>query len=214
MGFMTARPMKVGGHRRPTSRRSGYTGEDGYEISVTATRCGRSSGSTLLADPRGEADRPRRARFAAARSRPLPLRPRHRHRRPRRSRPGSTWSIQKRRREEGGFPGAAAHPARVRRGRLRASASACGRRAGRRPAKAPRSRRPTARASAWSPPAASARPSTGPSPWAMWRRTCRRPARSSHLIVRGKALPAQVVADALRPPPLQALTRNRKRRPP
>ena len=58
--------------------RSGYTGEDGFEISCKATRV-RAIAERLLVRAEREADRARRARLAAARSRALPLRPRHRH---------------------------------------------------------------------------------------------------------------------------------------
>ncbi len=85
--------------------RSGYTGEDGYEISVAADEAGRLWGA-LLAD-----DRVRAIGLGARDSLRLegglclyghdidtttsPVEA------------GLTWSIQKRRREEGGFPGAA-----------------------------------------------------------------------------------------------------------
>ena len=65
------------------SRRSGYTGEDGYEISVPAARCRATLAELLLAEPEvkpiglGARDS---LRLEAG---PLPLRPRHR-RRPRR----------------------------------------------------------------------------------------------------------------------------------
>ena len=103
MAFMTWREFDWNGVPLFVSR-SGYTGEDGYEISVPADEA-RAFADKLLADDRGHADRPRRSRFAAARGRPLPLRPRHRRARPP-IEAGLAWSIQKRRREEGGFPGA------------------------------------------------------------------------------------------------------------
>jgi aminomethyltransferase len=66
--------------------RSGYTGEDGFEISVPEARRGlrpRAAG-----DGGGRADRAGRARFAAAGGGAVPLRPRHRHHHHARSRPG------------------------------------------------------------------------------------------------------------------------------
>ena len=57
--------------------RSGYTGEDGFEISVKATRAV-AIAERLLDDAERQADRPRRPRLAAAGSGALPLRPRHR----------------------------------------------------------------------------------------------------------------------------------------
>ena len=87
MKFMTGRPLNVGGMQCFVTR-SGYTGEDGFEISVPGGDADNLA-RMLLAEHGGEADRPRRARLAAARSRPLPLRPRHRPRRRRRSKPTS-----------------------------------------------------------------------------------------------------------------------------
>ena len=69
--------------------RSGYTGEDGFEISVARPRR-RSAGRCADRRRAGQADRPWRARFAAARGGPAALRPRPRLRRPRRSWPTST----------------------------------------------------------------------------------------------------------------------------
>ena len=65
--------------------RSGYTGEDGFEISVR--RRAAAVWRRARSPTSGEADRPRRAQFAAARGGPAALRPRSRPRRPRRSRP-------------------------------------------------------------------------------------------------------------------------------
>jgi aminomethyltransferase len=56
--------------------RSGYTGEDGFEISLEAKDADRVA-RALLAEPEVLADRSGRAGFAAARSGALSLRPRH-----------------------------------------------------------------------------------------------------------------------------------------
>jgi aminomethyltransferase len=84
--------------------RSGYTGEDGYEISVAADEAGRLWGA-LLSDDRvkaiglGARDSLRMEGGLCLYGHELDLT----------TSPieaGLTWSIQKRRREEGGFPGA------------------------------------------------------------------------------------------------------------
>lgn len=103
MSFMSARSLKLGGVQANLSR-SGYTGEDGYEISAAATRIG-EIWDTLLLD---------------ARVRPVGLGARdslrleaglclYGHDIDKTTSPveaALVWSIQKRRREEGGFPGA------------------------------------------------------------------------------------------------------------
>ena len=152
--------------------------------SAVAERAARRAG--------GEADRARRARFAAPRSRPLPLRPRHRSRPPP-VEAGLAWSIQKRRRDGGRLSGRRAHPSANSQMARRASASASCSTARRRRAKAPRSstadggdRRHASR------PAAS-----GPRSGADRHGLCRRPPtprreRRLNLMVRGKPLPARV----------------------
>ena len=81
LGFMEAGPFRAFGHPLWISR-SGYTGEDGFEISIPAIAV------RALADGwwrrAGEADRPRRPRFAPARGWASALRPRSRPTRPRR----------------------------------------------------------------------------------------------------------------------------------
>ena len=72
MAFMSARPARIAGFETFVSR-SGYTGEDGYEISL-AVDAGGKLRSHSAGRARRRADRSRRARFAAARGRPLPLR--------------------------------------------------------------------------------------------------------------------------------------------
>lgn len=122
MGFMTLRTLKLGGVKANVSR-SGYTGEDGYEISAAADRIGEIWDALLL----------------DARVKPIGLGARdslrleaglclYGHDIDTTTSPveaALNWSIQKRRREEGGFPGAARiqrefaeKPARIRVGLL------------------------------------------------------------------------------------------------
>ena len=70
-------------------------------------RPGTRTGPGAAGRARGGVRRLGRPRLAAARGRALPLRPRPRPPPPARSRPDSAWTIQARRRQEGGFPGAA-----------------------------------------------------------------------------------------------------------
>lgn len=104
MGFMTSVTLKVAGTKANVSR-SGYTGEDGYEISAPSTKIG-EIWDTLLLDgyvkPIGLG-----ARDSLRLEAGLCL---YGHDIDTQTSPveaGLTWSIQKRRREEGGFPGAA-----------------------------------------------------------------------------------------------------------
>ena len=104
MGFMSSRTMKVAGIKANVSR-SGYTGEDGYEISADAKRIG-EIWDTLLLDasvkPIGLG-----ARDSLRLEAGLCL---YGHDIDTTTSPveaALTWSIQKRRREEGGFPGSA-----------------------------------------------------------------------------------------------------------
>lgn len=102
MTFMTARPLDLAGIPAHVSR-SGYTGEDGYEISVPAARAA-ELWRRLTADPavkpiglgardslRLEAGYCLYGHDIDTRTSPVEA--------------GLTWSIQKRRRQEGGFPG-------------------------------------------------------------------------------------------------------------
>jgi aminomethyltransferase len=104
MTFMQARPLDIAGIDCHVSR-SGYTGEDGYEISVAAADAV-ALWRALLADPevkaiglgardslRLEAGLCLYGHDIDSSTSPIEA--------------GLTWSIQKRRREEGGFPGAA-----------------------------------------------------------------------------------------------------------
>ncbi|WID95597.1 glycine cleavage system aminomethyltransferase GcvT [Bosea vestrisii] len=122
MGFMTLRTLKLGGVKANVSR-SGYTGEDGYEISAAADRIG-EIWDALLLDPKvkpiglGARDSLRLEAGLCLYGHDIdtatsPVEA------------ALNWSIQKRRREEGGFPGAARiqrefaeKPARVRVGLL------------------------------------------------------------------------------------------------
>lgn len=104
MGFMTSATLKVAGTKANVSR-SGYTGEDGYEISAPAAKIG-EIWDTLLLDgnvkPIGLG-----ARDSLRLEAGLCL---YGHDIDTQTSPveaGLTWSIQRRRREEGGFPGAA-----------------------------------------------------------------------------------------------------------
>jgi aminomethyltransferase len=122
MGFMTFRTLKLGGVKANLSR-SGYTGEDGFEISAAADRIG-EIWDALLLDPKvkpiglGARDSLRLEAGLCLYGHDIdtttsPVEA------------GLNWSIQKRRREEGGFPGAARvqrefaeKPARIRIGLL------------------------------------------------------------------------------------------------
>jgi aminomethyltransferase len=103
IAFMSARPVRVGDIDAHVSR-SGYTGEDGFEISVPAERAV-ELWRALLADPevkpiglgardslRLEAGLCLYGHDIDSTTSPVEA--------------GLLWSIQKRRREEGGFPGA------------------------------------------------------------------------------------------------------------
>jgi len=103
LGFMAARPASVGPFACHISR-SGYTGEDGFEISVAADKVV-DFARLLLAD---EAVQPAGlgARDSLRLEAGLCL---YGHELDEMTTPveaGLVWSIQKRRREEGGFPGA------------------------------------------------------------------------------------------------------------
>jgi aminomethyltransferase len=102
MTFMTARPLDLAGIPAHVSR-SGYTGEDGYEISVPAARAAelwRRLTADAAVKPIGLGARDSLRLEAGyclyghdidTRTSPVEA--------------GLTWSIQKRRRQEGGFPG-------------------------------------------------------------------------------------------------------------
>ncbi|TDR94629.1 glycine cleavage system aminomethyltransferase GcvT [Enterovirga rhinocerotis] len=102
MTFMSVRPLEIGGIATHTSR-SGYTGEDGYEISVPASAAA-DLWAKLTADERvkpvglGARDS---LRLEAG----LPLYGHDINQETSPIEAGLAWSIQKRRRIEGGFPG-------------------------------------------------------------------------------------------------------------
>ena len=86
--------------------RSGYTGEDGFEISVPAARR-RGDRAPAAGGTGGPPDRPRRARFAAPGGGLVPLRPRSSTPTPRRSRAphlGAVEGTAPRRRARGRLP--------------------------------------------------------------------------------------------------------------
>ena len=122
-------------HRLPSSRRSGYTGEDGFEISVARRRRPRSAERCW---PSPKCCRSASARAIRCGSKPgfastattsttttSPVEA------------GLAWSIQKRRREEGGFPGAA----RIQRELAARPGAQARRHPARRPGAGPRRRR-------------------------------------------------------------------------
>ncbi len=108
---MSARPARLAEFETFVSR-SGYTGEDGYEISLASTQA-EGFARLLLAEPEvapiglGARDSLRLEAGLCLYGHELdetvdPIEA------------GLTWSIQKRRRAEGGFPGAQAHSGRAR----------------------------------------------------------------------------------------------------
>ena len=102
MKFMTARPMTINGIYCEVSR-SGYTGEDGYEISVPADRAMKLA-ATLLKDDRVEPIG-LGARDSLRLEAGLCLYGNDIDESTSPVEAGLLWSISKRRREEGGFPG-------------------------------------------------------------------------------------------------------------
>ena len=176
-------PFMIGAHARFGGidchvSRSGYTGEDGFEISVPPTRRRRSGraaagrrASSRSASARATrcASRPGSASTATTSTRP-----------PRRSRPGSPGRSRSAAASRAAFPA----PTRIQ----RELAERPGARARRPPARGPAPARegteiarPAGDADRHaSPPAASARASTGRSPWATSRAAAPRPAPGSN----------------------------------
>jgi aminomethyltransferase len=188
MTFMQGRPLTIAGLQCHVSR-SGYTGEDGYEISVRAADAA-ALWRALLADPevkpiglgardslRLEAGLCLYGHDIDTTTSPIEA--------------GLIWSIQKRRREEGGFPGAARiqrelkeGPARVRIGLK------------------PEGRAPAREGTAITTPDGRAvgtvtsggfGPSVnGPVAMGYVERAASAPGTELHLVVRGKPLPAKI----------------------
>ena len=132
--------------------RSGYTGEDGFEIGCAAAQAEARGGAP--APPRGDAGGAGRARFAAAGGRAVPVRQRDRRRhQPDRSRisPGRSASAAR----PIGIFSAPPRCARCRRKGLSKNSSGSSSTAAPRPAPARKSTAPTADRSAGSPPAVS-----------------------------------------------------------
>lgn len=102
MGFMSVMATAVAGIAVQVSR-SGYTGEDGYEISVAAADAG-ALWDLLMAEPEVDAIG-LGARDSLRLEAGLCLYGHDINQETSPVEAGLTWSIQKRRREEGGFPG-------------------------------------------------------------------------------------------------------------
>ncbi|MBB6168531.1 glycine cleavage system aminomethyltransferase GcvT [Chelatococcus composti] len=102
LSFMTAAPMQVAGSACHVSR-SGYTGEDGFEISVPADRAG-ALWDLLLAEPEVEPVG-LGARDSLRLEAGLCLYGHDINEETSPVEAGLAWSIQRRRRQEGGFPG-------------------------------------------------------------------------------------------------------------
>ena len=124
MAFMAVRKLSLGGIGVHASR-SGYTGEDGFELSVAAAGRRRSRRWLIespLVRPVGS------ARATASASKPgLPLRSRHRDHHLAGRGPGLAWSIQKAPARGGRFSGRAHPPRPVRGARPAAHRSLAGR---------------------------------------------------------------------------------------
>ena len=178
LGFMTARRRSTGRAAGSIVSRSGYTGEDGFEILVRR-RSAEALWDALLAErevkPIGLG-----ARDSLRLEAGLPLRPRHRRDHVAR-RGGSRLRHLQAPPRGGRFPRRRAHPARARRRARRAAASASSRRQGARPRgrRDPRQRRPRHRHRHLR--RLRRRRSMGRSPWAMSPPRAPRPARRSSL---------------------------------
>jgi len=189
MAFMTVRDLPVAGIDAHVSR-SGYTGEDGYEISVKADEAVRLW-QALLAEPEvkpiglGARDSLRLEAGLCLYGHDID---------PTTSPVEAelTWSIQKRRREEGGFPGAARIQREIAQGpaRLRVGLKP----EGRAPARegtviaTPEGREVGIVTSGGFGPTVN-----GPVAMGYVAREAARPGTELNLIVRGKAIPARVV---------------------
>ena len=198
-GFMTARPAMFDGVPVDIFR-SGYTGEDGFEISLAADEAERVA-RALLAEPEvkpiglGARDSLRLEAGLCLYGHDIDVT----------TTPVEAdllFAIPKRRREEGGFPGAS----HILRADRRRSAAEARRAEARRQGASPRGRRDQGHRpviiSARSPPAASGRRWAGRSRWAMSTRPTPSLGKAVTIEVRGRELPATVVADAVRAAPL------------
>ena len=190
MPFMTAQSTSFDGIDCHVSR-SGYTGEDGYEISVRATRV-TAIVERLLDDARvklaglGARDSLRLEAGLCLYGHDIdettsPVEA------------ALAWSIPRRRREEGGFPGAARVQDEIANGpaRLRVGIKPDGRAPGARGHRDPRGRRRSDRQG----DVRRVRPdaSTARSPWATWSARFAEPGTSVRLIVRDNELAATIV---------------------
>ena len=180
--------------RRPACRvsRLGYTGEDGFEISVPAGHAVLLARELLAADevkPAGLGARDL-LRLEAG----LCL---YGHDIDMTTTPveaGLGWTVAKRRREAGGFPGADVIVRAARATAPPASSSACARRAGHRRARAPRSRQLDGREVGRVTSGGFGPTVGGPVAMGYVEAAWPSPARRVELVVRGKPLPAQVAA--------------------
>ena len=189
MAFMSARPVSL----RPILRLrlALRLHRRGRFRDLAAGRRGGSLRAAAARRSRRGADRPRRARFAAARSGPVPLRPRAR--RDDRSDRGRARLVdpEAATRSKAAFPARRASRRRSPRAR-RASGSASGRKAARRRAKARKSSTPRAPRSAASPPAASGPRVGAPIAMGYVASSAAAPGTPVSLMVRGKPLAARV----------------------